>query len=115
MAKQFQQQVRKEPITTVNIGDIAFIDLRFFGDLWYEALQLPDAATTSYVFRFVYTHWYHKTSHKKISGYMELDQRVTYALDGYAVYCWGTRLTWDPVHMVLVDAQLVTRYPQIVA
>jgi hypothetical protein len=115
MAKQFQQQVRKEPITTVNIGDIAFIDLRFFGDLWYEALQLPDAATTSYVFRFVYTHWYHKTSHKKISGYMELDQRVTYALDGYAVYCWGTRLTWDPVHMVLVDAQLVTRYPQIMA
>ena len=46
---------------------------------------------------------------------MELDQRVTYALDGYAVYCWGTRLTWDPVHMVLVDAQLVTRYPQIMA
>jgi hypothetical protein len=113
MAKRFQQQLRKEPITSVHLGDTVYVDLRFFGDEWYEALLLPDAASSSYVFQFKYTHWYHKTSHKKISGRMELHPNHTYALDGYAVYCWGTHLQFDPSRMTLVNAALVFQYPRI--
>ena len=113
MAKRFQTQLRKEDITSVRIGDVAYIDLRFFGDLWYEQLGLPDFATASYVFEFTYTHWYHKTSHKKISGHMNLKPAAQYSLDGYIIYCWGTHLVFDAARMTLVDAALVTQYPQI--
>ena len=113
MAKRFQTQLRKEDITSVRIGDVAYIDLRFFGDLWYEQLGLPDFATASYVLEFTYTHWYHKTSHKKISGHMNLKPAAQYSLDGYIIYCWGTHLVFDAARMTLVDAALVTQYPQI--
>ena len=113
MAKRFQTQLRREDITSVKLGDIAYVDLRFFGDVWYEALGLPDFATASYVFAFTYSHWYHKTSKKKISGYVNLKPDITYSLDGYLVYCWGTRLDFDPATMTIVDAALCAQYPAI--
>ena len=107
MAKRFQSQKRKEDITLVQPGDSVFIDLRFFGDEWYESLNLADASTTSYVFRFTYTHWYHKNSKRKISGQVELDPSIKYALDGYAVFCWGETKIFNPNIMVLVDEHLI--------
>ena len=113
MAKRFQTQLRKEDITSVKVGDTAFVDLRFFGDLWYEQLGLPDYTTSSYVFEFTYTHWFHKTSKKKISGCLVLKRDLSYSLDGYLVYCWGANLVFDPARMILVDNSLVAAYPQL--
>lgn len=115
MAKRYQTQLRKQDITTVDVGDRVFIYLRFFGDVWYEALDLPDGLTTSYVFAFSYTHWYHKTSKRKISGRMDIAHEHCYSLDTYAVFCWGAQLTFDPLKMVMVDEPLVKQYPAITA
>lgn len=115
LAKKYQTQLRKEPITCVAPGDSVFVDLRFFGDGWYEALSLPDAMSTSYVFLFTYTHWHNKTNTKKITGHMDIDHSYHYALDGYAVFCWGACSVFDPSHMVLVDHTLVKAYPAIMA
>jgi hypothetical protein len=68
MAKRFISQKKREDITTVTVGDQVFVDLRFFGDIWYEQLGLPDFASSCYVMPFTYTHWYHRTSKKKISA-----------------------------------------------
>ena len=113
MANKFKTQLNKQSITAISVGDVIYLDLRFFGDLWYEALELPDSATTTYVLEAKYTHWYHARSKRKISLKLTLLPEHTYALDGYAVFCWGTRTTFDPSTMVLVDAAMLVRYPQI--
>ena len=113
MANKFKTQMNKQPITAISVGDVIYLDLRFFGDLWYEALELPDSATTTYVLEAKYTHWYHARSKRKISLKLTLLPEHTYALDGYTVFCWGTRTTFDPSTMVLVDAAMLVRYPQI--
>ena len=46
---------------------------------------------------------------------MELESNNKYALDGYAVYCWGAQLTFDAANMILVDQALVAQYPAIIA
>ena len=112
LAKVFQKQMRKEPITAVQPGDTVFIDLRFFGDDWYEALDLPDAQHSSYVCEFQYTHWYHKTSKSKLSGRFPV-LNESYSLDGYFIYCWGSSKTLDTSSMQLVDEDFVARYPSI--
>ena len=113
MANKFKTQMNKQPITAISVGDVIYLDLRFFGDLWYEALELPDSATTTYVLEAKYTHWYHARSKRKISLKLTLLPEHTYALDGYTVFCWGTRTTFDPSTMVLVDVAMLVRYPQI--
>ena len=90
-----------------------YVDLRFFGDQWYQSLDLPDFSTKSYVVVFEYTHWYHRTSKKKISARFLLNG-ATYALDNYLVFAWGSVKTFDETYMVLVDADIAKRYPRIV-
>lgn len=115
LAKRFQQAKRKEPIAAVGPGSKAYIDLRFFGDEFYEQLGLPDAHTTSYVMEFKYTHWYHKSSKKRLSGEFVLAPNMTYGLDGYAVFAWGSNTTFEVSTMILVDKQLLLQYPAILA
>ena len=75
LAKKHRTLLNKENITEVDIGDVVFLDLRFFGDYWYESLGLPDWPTTSYVMKFTYTHWFHRTSHKKNQWTRGIDWR----------------------------------------
>ncbi len=114
MAKRFITQKRKEDITSVEVGDRVFVDLRFFSDEWYESLELPDWETSSYVVVFEYTHWYHKKSKKKISAKFLLNG-ATYAMDTYLVYAWGSNRNFDPRTMTLVDDSFAQRYPDILA
>lgn len=113
MAKRFQHAKRKEPITSVAPGDTVFIDLRFLGDAFYEALGLPDADISNYVMEFIYTHWYHKTSKTRLSGHFVLAQHMSYGLDGYAVFAWGSQREFDPTAMILMDSGLLQAYPAI--
>ena len=112
-AKRFISSMRKENITTVSVGDTVYVDLRFYGDLWYESLGLPDYATAAYVMEFTYTHWYHKNSKRKISARFNLNGS-NYAFDNYLVYCWGSQKDFDPARMILVDASLAAAYPKII-
>ena len=109
----FKTQLRRADVTAVQVGDRVYVDLRFFGDQWYQSLDLPDFSTKSYVVVFEYTHWYHRTSKKKISARFLLNG-ATYALDNYLVFAWGSVKTFDETYMVLVDADIAKRYPRIV-
>ncbi len=58
--------LNKSPITEVKPGDVVYVDLRFYGAGWYNALDLPNSDTTRYVVPFSYVRWYHKSSQTKI-------------------------------------------------
>ena len=113
-------------------GDIAYVELRYFGGRWYKSLGLPNAPTSSYVMEYQYTHWYHdiskgRTSMRKqhsinkneISGkFLLLEGHVpetSNALHGkaYMVFCWGENLAFDPSTMILVDEDLARSYPNL--
>ena len=113
MAKKFKTQLNKQDISTVKPGDKVYLDLRFFGDSWYESLQLPDYETASYVLEMEYTKWYHKNSKRKISSTLVLLPQHTYCLDGYLVYCWGSIKIFNTSTMILVNEDLLQTYPKI--
>jgi hypothetical protein len=113
LAKKFISQKKREDITTVTVGDQVFVDLRFFGDIWYEQLGLPDFESSCYVMPFTYTHWYHRTSKKKISARFDLNDQ-SYAFDNYLVFAWGSKKVFDAATMILVDDTLAASFPKIV-
>ena len=113
MAKKWKTQLNRQDISAVKPGDLVYLDLRFFGDAWYESLQLPDFDTTSYVMEMRYTKWYHKSSKRKITGNLILLTQHSYSLDGYLVHCWGSVKVFDPSTMVLVNDDMIKRYPNI--
>ena len=112
LADSFIQQKRREAITSVNIGDVVYVDLRFFGDPWYESLNLPDWQESSYVVEFKYTHWFHKTSKAKISATFVLTGQ-SFAFDAYLVFAWGSQKVFNQETMTLVDRSLAEDYPAI--
>ena len=114
LADSFIQQKRREPITSVDIGDTVYVDLRFFGDPWYESLNLPDWQDNSYVVEFKYTHWYHKISKAKISATFILTGQ-SFAFDSYLVFAWGSQKAFNQETMTLVDRSLAEDYPAILA
>jgi hypothetical protein len=101
----------KEAITMCIPGDNVYINIRIFGDDWYDQLMLPNSALNTYVTPFTCTHWYHRTSHKKISV---RDNRslLTYSLNAYQVFCFA-HSEFNPNLMVLIDDDFATHYPQV--
>ena len=53
--------MRKEPIRGVEIQDVFYLDLRYWGYDWFDTLDLPNAYTTTYVVECKYVAW-HTTS-----------------------------------------------------
>jgi hypothetical protein len=102
----------KEAITMCIPGDHVYINIRIFSDDWYDELMLPNSALNTYVTSFTCTHWYHRTSHKKISVRDNRSQR-TYSLNAYQVFCF-VHSDFNPNTMVLVDDDFATQYPQVI-
>jgi hypothetical protein len=99
-----------QPITKCVPGDHVFVDIRIYGEDWYDSLMLPNSALTTYVTPYTCTHWYHRTSHKKISVRDDRSQR-TYALTPHQVFCF-VHCDYNPT-MILIDDELALRYPQL--
>jgi len=49
--------MRKEPIRNVEIYDVFYLDLRYWGYDWFDALDLPNAYVTTYVVQCEYVAW----------------------------------------------------------
>jgi hypothetical protein len=113
MAKVFISHARRLDISSVDVGDVVYVDLRYFGDLWFESIELPDIENSTYVVQFKYTHWFHRSSKKKISA-LYLLGGTSYVMDNYAVYCWGSVKEFDKSKMTLVDQSYLKMYPKLV-
>jgi hypothetical protein len=103
--------MNSEPITKCAPGDHVFIDIRIYGEDWYDSLMLPNSAITTYVTPATCTHWFHRTSHKKLTIRDDRSQH-TYALNTHQIFCF-VHCDINPTNMVLIDDELTIRYPQL--
>ena len=110
-ANKYIADIKNRNIEDYVPGDEAYVDLRCFGDLWYEDLQLPDSHILTYVAPFKFTHWYHRTS-KKVLSAMHLLTRRTFRFNNYHVHCFVYKQL-DSANMVLIDEDFLQTYPQL--
>ena len=110
-AKKYISDIRKQPITQFQPGDLAYVDLRIYGDAWYDELELPDSHLITYVAPIQFTHWYHKSS-KRVLSVKDLLTLRTYRYDNYLVHCF-VHSEVNASTMVLVDEDFANKYPQV--
>ena len=99
------------PITEVNPGDSVYVDLCFYGGGWYNSLDLPSSDSLRYVAMFTYVKWYNKTIRTKIVAQCALFYEE-WPVNHHFVRSYGS-LKVPLVGSVLVDSELVHRFPHI--
>ena len=110
-AKKYVTEKRNQPITEFKPGDEVYVDIRVFGDVWYDALALPDSHLVTYVAQYRFTHWYHKSSHRVLAIKSVLTDR-TFRFDNYHVHCFVHK-DFNSSTMILLDEVMVAKYPQV--
>jgi hypothetical protein len=103
--------LNKSPITEVTPGDSVYVDLRFYGSGWYISLDLPSSDIIRYVVKFTYVKWFHKTTNTKIVALCDLFQEE-WPVNHQFVRAYGS-FKVPPEGSVIVDSDLVRRYPHI--
>jgi hypothetical protein len=110
LAKSFERDLSKTPITAVKPGDECFVDLRYLGHLWYdEQVPFEDREETYYLLHGRYYTWENKT-HTKISIKFSVLKQV-YVVDNIFVQRYGYRRVFPENGAKLVDETLVKQYP----
>ena len=110
-AKQCRLWMRKQPIDGVQPGQDVYVSLRAWGADFYDTLELPDCYKLEYVVLCKYKRWAGKR-HLRIDVYCPLFN-TTYEWSAYDVHCYGLCSEFNPTTMVLVDANLCKRFPDI--
>ena len=118
IAKKVRTALNKDRILGVDVGDVRYVDLRAFGQEWYngigdEALKpvLPNEDTTIYVVPVVMYQWLNKLQTKVRMKCEILNIFVDWNHD--MVKSWGQyEVLRDD--FVLVNEAFVRKFPQVV-
>jgi hypothetical protein len=108
--------LNRHAITEVSPGDSIFVDLRRWGECWYDQLHLPDSYTFRHVVPATYTRWvtdkHHQENRKQIKLRVDLfDEDLIF--DHYDVECWGRRTLFVDSEMILVNEDFARRFPDV--
>ena len=110
-AAAYVKRKDREPITSVQPGDIVFVDIRSYGATWYQQLELPDCDFLTYVVEHKYAEW-DNDKHTEITAICKLfDERFNHR--GYFVHAYGSIKVFDSTAMVLLDAEWTKRFPKL--
>ena len=105
--------MRKEPIRGVEVHDVFYLDLRYWGYDWFDTLDLPNAYTTTYVVECKYVAWHTRRRYRFIQVMCPLfDEVLDHLWDHYYVFCYGSIRALTNAH-TLIDEQFCLRYPDI--
>ena len=108
------KELGSAPIQLVNPGDTVYVNLRFYNELWYINLNLPDCLHVSYLVPFRYTQWTNNNNHKRINAKCPLFNEEFKKLSNVFVHMWGSQRQFSASPtQVLVDEQFIIQYPQI--
>ena len=113
-AKEAQRQVNamnKTAIQLVKPGDMAWVDLRSFGEEWYIGLDIPDKYHTVYLVRVHYKSWANRSRTQINAEFPIFDE--LFAVDHYFVFCFGSLMSLPTYSHQVVDADFVKRYPSV--
>jgi hypothetical protein len=91
-------------------GMHVFVDLRQWGEAWYDQCNLPDAYRTVHVVECAYVRWLSQAHLKMEVRCMVFDETSNF--DHYTVYCYGTARVLLPT-MTLVDGAYCIAHPQV--
>lgn len=106
-SRAYVQSLRKTNITLVSPGDVVYVNLRSWGNSWYDQLRLPDLHEKRYVVLGKYGNYSgNKMQHISITFPV---MKETYEVDNIFVYTWGhtKQLQEDDV---VITTDLVGQY-----
>jgi hypothetical protein len=109
-AKREIKAIMDRGIEKVRPGDKVYVDLRCYGEAWYEQLQLPDPYTTKYVLLYEYGELL--PNGKKIVAHCKLFKE-RFVVHNYFVFSYGSVKVFDASKMMLIDKAFVQRYSQV--
>ena len=112
-ANKWKAKLNKMAITNIAPKDNIYVDLRWYGDLWFQSLELPNQHTITYVLPFKCIAW---ASNKKTKIMVEntcpgfnSDQ---FTWNHYEAYAWGHIHTLDDKHH-LITQDFLNQFPDI--
>ena len=110
--KRMSQTMRSQPITSVAVGDVVYVDLRYIkGFDVFDKLGLPDAYFVPYVCECKYVRWV-GSDKKKIEAKCTVLDVLCRNWDSLDVYMFGINKVLLP-SMTLVTERLCLQYPSI--
>jgi hypothetical protein len=102
--------INRTPITEVQVGDTVYVDLRSYGHIWFDALELPDSHSKSYVLQYEYI----KINHSRRLIWAKCDVfKETWRLNHVFVLDYGSTKLFDPRCMILIDSAFVQSFPSV--
>jgi hypothetical protein len=102
--------INKSPITEVVVGDRVYVDLRSYGHIWFDSLDLPEALQKCYVVEYVYTKI--SNSRRTIWASCAVFQEM-WRLNHVFVMDYGAVKIFDPRLMVLIDDAFLRSQPSV--
>jgi hypothetical protein len=112
---EFRRQktaINRLPITLVQPGQTAFVNLRCYGQTWFQRLQLPFSDSMSYVVMYSYLRWASPTNMRKIWAECDVFEEE-WSLDNLFIIMYGSTLAFNNANMILVDKAFVTLHPSV--
>jgi hypothetical protein len=106
-------EINKSPIDEVAPGDMVYINLRGWDEVWYASLDLPDPFEVEYLLEGKYGAWANKKHTKIVLHVPVLKQR--YEETHYRVFAYGSIKDLSTINYRIIDAEAIKRYPQLKA
>ena len=108
-ARKHISEINKRNITTLQPGDIFYLDLRAYGSEWYQSLKLPEADFSIYVTECYVETW---GSHHKSLEIKDKTLGKEFIFKNYDIVSYAYRRNLENGE-ILIDEDLLRRYPQI--
>jgi hypothetical protein len=110
-AKAIISDINKSPIPNIESGDKFFVDIRFYGADWYDALNLPNIHEKTYVVEHLYGRV--NANRLKTEVICPLLQRK-FTANPFFVQQYGQRLS-PQTNDIVVTSQLIEQYPSLLS
>ena len=104
---KFVQQINTKPLTGYTVNQLVYLDIRVYGDGWFNKLSLPDVELINYVSLFKIT----RCTSKKLTMINPLT-KDNHVFGAYDIYCF-LHTSFEDSNMVLIDEAFMIKYPQV--
>jgi hypothetical protein len=106
-ADKFIQGIKKQPVHGYRKDQVVHLDIRVYGDTWFNKLELPDVDTITYVSNFIIT----LCNTKSVTMINPLT-KDHHKFNAYELYCF-VHTEFNDSTMVVIDESFMVKYPQV--